>query len=238
MNNAEWCDTTCHARGLPGAFHDAYWIHPGDVPPYTPKFITLAGAEAAPGQREAIRELAESQGEHGFAVKDSFQCLDLGPLGFTEMFRAYWIHREGGSTPPRDASELLQWSVLKDTLRFPEWEHAWRGCPTDAIERQSPTAFLPSLIGAPGVHLLAGSLGERIVATAVLNRTGDVVGLSNVCAGVAGAGPVFPGCVRLAHALYPALPLVGYEQGEALGSAEQAGFTRLAGLTVWQRSAS
>lgn len=238
MNNAEWCDTTCRACGIPGAFHDAYWIHPGDVPPYTSKFITLAGAEAASAQRDAIRELAESLGESGFSVKDSFQCLDLAPQGFTELFRAHWIHREAISAPPRDASEMLQWSVVHDESRFHDWEHAWRGCPENALARQSPTAFRPSLIGEPGVHLLAGSLGERVVATAVLNRTGDVVGLSNVFSGVEGVGPRFPGCIRLAHELYPDLPLVGYERGEALVNAEQAGFTRLSGLTVWQRSAS
>jgi hypothetical protein len=69
----------------------------------------------------------------------------------------------------------------------------------------------------------------------VLNRTGDVVGLSNVFTGVEGVGPLFPGCVRLAQELHPGVPIVGYERGADLAAAERAGFACVRGLTVWQR---
>jgi hypothetical protein len=75
------------------------------------------------------------------------------------------------------------------------------------------------------------------VACGALNRTGDVVGLSNVFSARPGVGPLFPGCARLAHALYPGVPIVGYERDGALAAAERAGFERVHGLRVWQRGA-
>src|SRR6185295_9665119 len=94
--------------------------------------------------------------------------------------------------------------------------------------------FGPGLLKEPELHFLAGRCGGAVVASAALNRTGDVVGLSNVSSGASGVGPLFPGCVRLAHQLYPGLAIVGYERGAELAAAEQAGFRRLRDLTVWQ----
>jgi hypothetical protein len=85
-------------------------------------------------------------------------------------------------------------------------------------------------------HFLAGKRGDAIVASGALNWTGDVVGLSNVFSGIAGVGPMFPGCVRLAQELYPGIPIVGYARGDDLIAAENAGFARIHDLTVWQRS--
>lgn len=71
-------------------------------------------------------------------------------------------------------------------------------------------------------ELAAGS------SSAIANRTGSVVGISNVFGDDAWTG--------LAEAVweeFPGLTLVGYEHGEALGAALAAGFRELGPLRVW-----
>jgi hypothetical protein len=237
QNNSQWCDAICRAHKVPGEFHDTHWINHGNVPPYTSKLITLAGRESAGIQLAAIRSLITAQPEAFFSVKDAFQCLDLAPLGFGVLFDATWIYWTPGRTIPVDPSEGLQWSVVRSSDELMGWENAWRRSPVNVAVDCRPRVFAPSLLEEPGLHFLAGKRGRAIVASAALNWTGDVVGLSNVFSGFGGVGPLFPGCVRLAQDLYPGIPIVGYERGDDLVAAERAGFARVHGLTVWQRSA-
>ena len=237
QNNSQWCDAICRSHGVPGEFHEAYWINHGEVPPYTSKLIALAGSAHAATQLAAVQSLIISEPESFFSVKDAFQCLDLAPLGFGVLFDAMWIYWTPGSAFHVDPAERLEWSVVEDSVALGDWERAWRGSPANATVAGSPSVFLPTLLQEPRLHFLAGKRDDITVASAALNRTGDVVGLSNVFSGIAGVGPLFPGCARLAQELYPGIPIVGYERGDDLVAAENAGFARVHGLTVWRRSA-
>jgi hypothetical protein len=66
-------------------------------------------------------------------------------------------------------------------------------------------------------------------AGAVANRTGPVVGVSNVFTTTIAADEAWAGLPHALAAVFPSLPLVGYEHGEALA----AGFTEVGALRVW-----
>jgi hypothetical protein len=236
QNNARWCDALCRAHHVPGEFHAAFWMNHGTVPPFTPKLITLAGLGHEEVLHAAIRSLVVSQPEAPFGVKDAFQCLGLAPLGLRVLFDAMWIYRDPATAPPVDSAEELEWLVVHEPDELAEWEFAWRGGPANGPVDREARVFVPSLLEEPGLHFLAGRRAGAVVASGALCRTDDVVGLSNVFSNFASAGPVFPGCVRLAQELYPGIPIVGYERDTALLEAEKAGFERVRGLTVWQHS--
>jgi hypothetical protein len=48
-------------------------------------------------------------------------------------------------------------------------------------------------------------------------------------------GPLWTGVVRAVAKLRPGLPIVGYERGQDLAAARQAGFRVLGPLRVWAR---
>jgi hypothetical protein len=75
-------------------------------------------------------------------------------------------------------------------------------------------------------------VAEELGAEAMLNRTGDVVGVSNVSAPLE-AWATLP---LAAAAAFPSLPLVGYEHGEPLELARAAGFSEIGPLRVWLRA--
>jgi hypothetical protein len=61
---------------------------------------------------------------------------------------------------------------------------------------------------------------------AIANRTGPVVGVSNLFGDWRAAADSIAG-------RYPGLPLVGYESGDDLAAARRAGFTSTGPLRVW-----
>jgi hypothetical protein len=62
------------------------------------------------------------------------------------------------------------------------------------------------------------------------NRSGAVVGLSNLSTGTDAA---WAGAIRALARCWPGLPLVGYERGDELAAAHRAGFESIGALRVW-----
>jgi len=90
-NNALWCDAVCRAHDRPGEFYDTLWLTRLGAPRFYPDVVTLSGVESAPAQIETIAALVGSTREREWAVKDSFQSLELNSLGFEPLFDAEWV---------------------------------------------------------------------------------------------------------------------------------------------------
>ena len=56
-NNALWCDAVSSAHGAPGEFREALWLNRAGTPPGYPDVVTLAPAEAAVEQTEAVASM-------------------------------------------------------------------------------------------------------------------------------------------------------------------------------------
>jgi len=83
------------------------------------------------------------------------------------------------------------------------------------------------------VVVLAARTSERVVAGAVLNRSADVVGLSNFFSESRITSASWGGCLALAGTLFPGSVLVGHESGDALDAARDHGFETTGSLRVW-----
>lgn len=237
-NNAEWCNAISSVHAGPGTFEPSFWIKRGDVPPYTSNVVTLAGAEATDSQLMAIRSLRDGGAKLPFSIKDAFNCLELASLGFTKLFEATWIVSHGDAPLPTEPAERVHWSLVTHSAELASWERAWRGSAANEALRDENRVFPDRLLEVPELHFMLGSLHGVPAACAALNRTGVVVGLSNVFSSRRDVGPLYPGALRIARQLYPGVPVVGYARGEALAAAKRAGNTELRGLTVWQSAAA
>ncbi len=233
-NNALWCDTVCRVHGQAGEFLDSIWVNRHTTPPFYPNADTLANAEAADGQLAQIRTLLDAGIPGEWAVKDSFRTLDLGPLGFRPLFDASWIGRPGTATRPKADIPGVRWSTVSSAAELGNWEEAWRGEPANTIA--STPVFLPALLADEAVAIIAAYQQDRIIAGAIAHHTGDVIGLSNMF-GPAGEDARWrAGCIVTAMALFPALPIVGYEAGSYLAAMLAVGFEELGPLRVWART--
>lgn len=232
-NNAVWCDTVCRAHGAPGKFCGDFWVNRHPVPTFYSNLIRLAERENTTDLLDTVQTLLESHLPKPWSIKDSFQSIDLSTCGFTKLFDASWIARLPHHTAPPISDSPIAWSVIADEAELILWEHAWKGNDANITPHPEPTLWVPEILHDPHVTFLAGRIHDEIVAVGVLNRTGDVVGLSNVFARVNTNGEHWDGIVAKTSELYPDLPIVGYERGEDLAAAQRLGFDVLGGLSVW-----
>ncbi|CAL9546555.1 hypothetical protein SUDANB1_04340 [Streptomyces sp. enrichment culture] len=215
-NNAEWCAVMGRAHGVASAFEGEAWTAARRTPVYYPDAVTLepgADPEALVARIDTVSP--------GASVKDSFADLDLTGAGFRVLFEAEWIHRPAGV--PVTAPDDLAWDAVRDPDALRDWALAWDDGGADL--------FRPGLLDDPETFVLAGrSADGRVAVGAVAGRSSDVVGVSNVF------GPPHVAWPLVLHAvgrLFPALPVVGYEQGDDLTAALRHGFEAVGPLRVW-----
>jgi hypothetical protein len=199
INNARWCDAVCRSHGLPTSLGERVWIAPRGSPPLYPDVITLLPGLAP----DAV--LGEVGAAPGCSVKDSFADVDLGRRGFIELFEARWIFRKPprGQAPPR-----LHWGTAATAEDLAHW--------TDAAGLQR--IIRPGLLGEAGVRVLLTRDQQGIAAGAVANRSGSVVGLSNVFTTRLDDRAAWAELPAIVADLFGRLPIVGYEHGDALDS--------------------
>jgi hypothetical protein len=178
------------------------------VPRFYPNVVTLAHDEAALAeQRGTIDILAKSNLPGRWAVKDSFNTLDLARRGFDVLLEASWIR-----------CEMLMTAATSDIV----WQ------------RETSGGTWP--FDDPGFAMFTGRRGFRAVAGGMLYRSDGVVGLSNVVAEAADAVAVWRSLILLSAQTFPRLPLVGYESGGELAAALDAGFEIGDPVRVWVKA--
>lgn len=219
-NNAEWCAVMSRSHGLAGESGAHAWAAPSRTPLYYPDAVTLV-----PGADRAALVSRIDTAAPGASVKDSFADLDPTEAGFQVLFEAQWIHRPASA--PTLAPDL-SWDVAGDPDALRAWAIAWDDGDGNA------NLFRPELLDDPATFVLAGrSTDGRVVAGAVANCSDQVVGISNVFALDGGPDAAWPIVLDAVNRLFPSLPVVGYEQGDAMAAAVRHGFEPVGPLRIW-----
>lgn len=217
-NNARWCDAVCRTHGNPGRTDDDAWSVPRRSPPLYPDAVSLRPGAGA-------RLLDRIDAGPGVSVKDSFATLDLTPYGFDVLFDADWIFRPPGAVPTADFV-VDPTAPAVTPVTAPEDLAAW------AAALGGGDVFRPALLADPAVTVLAlRDADGTIAAGAAVNRSGPVLGVSNVFAATVEPEQVW----RAVVARFPDTPLVGYESGDDLRLAAQVGFRTVGPLRIWLR---
>lgn len=219
-NNAEWCAAVWKAHGLPARQRHGLWFCAEETPQFYPNVVTVEPDADPQAQTNFIQELAD-RSAFEFSVKDSFARLPLADAGLSPLFSATWLWLEPAGEPPlHDAG----WRRI-DVSHLARWERAWRG--DDAPARTFPDALLHDA----QAHILGGFDAQgQITAGAIAYQATGVIGLTNV---FGSRGQVM---AAVASLLAPA-PVVAYQAGGDLASAERRGFVPVGPLTVWARPA-
>jgi hypothetical protein len=231
-NNAEWCDAVCRAHGKAGVFHADIWLNRNAVPRFYPNAGTLG--EPTQLQLDLIDELVASHLPPGWAVKDSFSMLDLEPRGFRVLFDAEWIYLAVSRVEDVAIARTAErWEIVRSDLVLAQWESAWRRAAGDT---SADGIFLPALLANEDVAVVAGYRDGNIVAGAIANRSDEVVGWSNFFAPASETLDQAAASIAAIARVFPGLPIVGYEHGDALRIAQALGFESIGPLRIWMYS--
>jgi len=234
-NNATWCDTVCCAHGRPGEFLEGMWINCRETPRLYPNAVTLSDGRGSTRQLQHIRNLLAAGIPGEIGVKDSFCALDLAPFGFRVLFEAEWVWRAASPPKPLDALLELAWVKVTGVSELADWESAWGGEFVDKPHSTRERIFLPSLLADDNVAVIAAYHNRRIVAGAIANRTGNVVGLSNMFVPAFDEEAFRAACVARVIDAFPGLPIVAYEPQRQLAQGPTLNFDVLGPLRVWVR---
>ena len=218
LDNAALCAAMWRAHGLGVERAEGCLACSGTPPRFYPHIVTVDPKVDPQDQMRLIAERVE-RASGAFFVKDSYRSLALDSLGFEPLFEARWIHRAADLAA--DAIRL-DWAPVTGLEELGAWEAAWRG------SADEPPLFLPTFLATPGITMLAGRAGSAVVAGCIITATGAVVGLSNVFGDALEA-------ISAATMTSDGRDLVGYENGDALAAALEAGFRTVGDLVVWNR---
>jgi len=160
---------------------------------------------------DVCKELATIASEFGgaLAVKDSFYQMELAAQGFRELFTASWIWRA-----PRDVG-AAGWQRVETSRDLEMWEAAWEAGSAPTQERM----FGDQLLGMPEIGVFGRKHGDAFRAGCLGNLSWDCVGLSNVF-----GEDALEAAAACVGSMAPDLPIVGYESGDDLRLAKDAGF--------------
>jgi hypothetical protein len=212
-NNAEWCDAVCATHGITGTFHERVWACASRTPALYPDAVALDRFATAADVLDHV-----DTSTPGCSVKDSFSELDLRRAGFRVLFDATWI---ACTTTGTGDSLPDEWSRVTDADVLDRWRRA------------SGRELGDALLDNDDIVILSERASDEIVRGAVLNRSDEVVGISNVFALDQDLDRVWPSCLAFAGVSFPDVPVVGYEAGAPLASACRHGFEAVGQLRVW-----
>lgn len=235
LNNVQWYEAVFAAHWLPFETNPLVWLSHQTPPPFHSNLVVLS-KDATQSQVEVfIRQIASTPRPGGWSMKDSYGCLDLVPLGFSQLFEANWMWMDASASGALDTTSNVVWSRVSNAAGLLEWEAAWAGdaenLPAPGMRRQFPEQLLLDRRYA----FFAGRSRGEVVGGGILNQSPGVVGVSNVFAQPRVAPGVWPALVRCAAKEFPGVPLVGYERGADLEAAQQVGFVPIGALRVWCR---
>jgi hypothetical protein len=236
-NNTAWCDAVCRSHGYPGESTARTWLSPRHDLPFYPNAITL-DPDATAADTQAARDPGRAYG-----VKDSFARLDLAPAGLAPLFDAEWIAWDP-APDERPSAEGLRWQAVSDAAGLARWEAAWAG------DGDVAGLFRPDLLADPACAILGCYRDGALAGGAIAYTAAGVISMSNVFSAGRPDGTLRPrtlrpeklrpeklwrSAMRAVSALRPGLPVVGYEHGEDLAAAREAGGQVLGPLRVWTR---
>ncbi len=211
-NNADWYAMMADLHGLRYRRDDLCFEMLDQPPPFHSWMTTLD-----PTNPDAVMaRVAAHPTQKGFGIKDGFDALPLDDPRMKPGFSASWIW--AATAQPADTSG---WEEITTPAALDAWEAAWHA-PNPPKWQQFP----PAILDRADVTIWGRKAGDGYDAGGIANRSSDCIGLSNVF----GEGAFAP-VAALAGEIGG--PLVGYERGDDLVAAQEAGFEITGPLHVW-----
>lgn len=190
-----------------------------ETPPYYSNLTVLA-----PGYQDEIGRKINALAKQGVAVgvKDSFCELDPNSFGLKVLFRASWIWRQ-----PSGHADSTDWMQLSDSADLVLWEEAWKRAGSSTEQHM----FRPQMLKRQGISFFGRKIGGAFESGCIANVSSNCIGISNVFS-LEPSATIFAEAVAAIGTMDCHRPLVGYEAGQDLELARDAGFETIGGLRV------
>lgn len=227
INNNDLYEAVFKAQNLNWRRNDSICYCLEKTPPFYSNLVTVSD-DWRPDEifrRIDAKFAAENWDEWG--IKDSFAVLDLTEFGFKKLFDAEWIYLKAENFKPLEIAGELKYKVIENDRELSNWKIIW-----DADEKIGNEIFYPQMLENPDVFFVAGFEEEKQVSGCLVNKTADVLGVSNFFA-PSEKPHYWSETVAYIFDKMGAADIVGYERSEIVEELKKIGFEAEGDLTVW-----
>lgn len=165
-----------------------------------------------------------------WSIKDSFARLNLKKYGFKKLFDAQWIYLEAANFKPSVGEKKLRYKIADNEKLLSAWRLAW-----DSDERLGKEIFRLELLDDPNAYFIAGFDDEKIMSGCFINRTDNVLGISNFFA-LNDNATYWAEMISFVFDSIERADIVGYERRNTVEKLRQLGFEAVGELIVWLKS--
>jgi hypothetical protein len=227
LNNNDLYEAVFGARQIKSFRTDSVWYSLEKTPPLYSNLVTTGEDWKPDDIFSAIDSNYEKKGWDEWSIKDSFNTLDLREYGFQKLFDAQWIYLEAAKFVSTEPSKNLRYEITRSEDDLVRWRMAW-----DADEQLGKEIFHPKLLAHPKVYFIAGYEHEQIISGCLVNKTGDVLGISNFFA-PAGEINCWSDMLGFIFSSIERADVVGYERNDLVEKLQTLGFEAVGDLAVW-----
>ena len=207
---------------------DDLWYCLEQTPPLYSNLITKKETWTPDSIFEAIDQIYLTKRWAEWAVKDSFGTLNLTGYGFLKLFDAQWIYLPFKNFKTRN-DPRIQFKIANNEDGLLKWIIAWESGEAESIGNK---IFKSTMLSNPNVYFLTAYQGTQIVGGCLVNRTGNVLGISN------SFGPesdirYWSGLISFVLENIAPLDIVGYFGNDLLHLLMSLSFEAVGNLSVW-----
>lgn len=211
---------------------DSIWYSLENAPPLYSNLVTISKNWRPDDIFRSIDLKCEREAWGQWSIKDSYAVLDLGEFGFTKLFDACWIYLEAANFRPAVDSRQLRFEIVNSEEALSAWRLTW-----DSEERLGKEIFDSKLFDNKRVYFIAGYKAEQIVNGCFVNKTDNVLGISNFFSPNEGVDH-WSAIISFIFSSIEHSDLVGYERCEQADKLQSLGFESIGNLTVWLKKRS
>jgi GNAT superfamily N-acetyltransferase len=239
-NQADWHDASVRALGVRTSRTDALWSREPMGPSIYLRALTLAPVGAAPGVVREIERLIERDPDATISLWDSFDELDLTPLGFRReaWVGEWWIkdaatRRDEPKVPELDIERVQDEAALREfglaTVEGFESSEEIRGAGPLGMHH-------PRTLTDPRMRYFVGRLKGQVVTSSIAYVGDDIVGIYGVSTLPEYRRRGYGKAITWAAAMSaPGLDVAVSPDPMARGIERELGFRKLAEYTPWVR---
>ena len=162
-----------------------------------------------------------------WTIKDSYNCLDLKPFGFSKLFDAQWLHLQTEDFKPTTDLSRYEFKTARTKEELDQWITDW-GEGKEIGEQICNS----SLLDNPSIELVSFQSPTGKTQVASLNKNDHTVGITNFFP-EANSDEMWRALVSYIFVQNGDIDIVGYESGDAIEVAKELGFTSAGDLSVW-----
>lgn len=227
LNNVALYESVLRCGKTVSDLKDDIWYCLKETPPFYSNLITRSPTWQPDERFSEINRNYERENWSKLSVKDSFARLDLTSFGFKRLFDANWIYLPAEEFRSVKNSRSIDLEIVRDEDALDAWRRGWN---KDAALGQK--IFCNDMLQDPKISFVAGYDKDRIACGCLVNRSDEVLGISNFFAPGEGIDH-WSHIIKFVFDAFSRADIVGYEQPEVMTKLRDLGVEPVGKLSVW-----